>query len=254
MLLKGKRALILGVANERSIAWAVACAFKRAGARVGLSYLNEQIQKRVNPLAQELGADFTFELDVTKDAHYQSMTQRVEETWQGVDILVHSLAFADREDLRTNFSKTTRAGFAMACDISAFSLIAMAHALAPLMPKDGSIMAMTYHGSVKVLEGYNVMGVAKAALESSMRYLAQDLGQKGIRVNCISPGPLRTLAASAVPGLKKVFETIEQRAPLRRNISGEDVAGTALYLASPLSRGMTGQILYVDSGISIMGL
>ena len=254
MLLENKRALILGVANERSIAWAIARAFKESGARVGLSYLNEQIQRRVDPLALELGAEFTFELDVSRDAHYESMAQRVAQDWGEVDIVVHSLAFADREDLRGDFSETSRAGFKMACDISAFSLIGVAQALKNLMPEESSIMAMTYHGSTKVLEGYNVMGVAKAALEASMRYLAFDLGRRKIRVNCISPGPLRTLAASAVPGLKKVFQMVEEKSPLGRNISGEDVAGAALYLGSPLSRAVTGQILYVDSGVSIVGM
>ncbi len=252
-MLEGKKALILGVANERSIAWAVAKKFKKQGAKLALSYLNEKIKKRVDPLAEELKADFTFEMDVAQDSHYEHMGKIVQNRWGSVDIIIHSLAFAEREDLTRDFSETSRKGFQTACDISAFSLIGIANTLKDIMPKDSSLAAMTYHGSTKVLDGYNVMGVAKAALEASMKYLAYDLGQKHIRVNCISAGPLRTLASSAIPGLKNIFEIMNHKAPLRRNISQEDVADTALYLASPLSRSVTGQVLYVDSGISIMG-
>ena len=253
-ILAGKRALILGVANERSIAWGITKAFKAHGASLALTYLNDQLKKRVEPLAKEIGADFIHETDVTIDEHYARLADRVKSEWGNFDILVHSLAFANRDDLQGRFVATTREGFKLACDVSAFSLIGLANCLREMIRPGGSIMAMTYHGSTKVLEGYNVMGVAKAALEASTRYLANDLGQDKIRVNCISAGPIRTLASSAVKTAKTTAEYIEQRAPLRRNVSIDDVAGTAVYLASPLSEAVTGQVLYVDSGISIMAM
>lgn len=252
-LLTGKKALILGVANDMSIAWGIAKAFKEQGASVALSYLNDNLKKRVEPLAAEVGADFIFEMDVTNDDHYPQLKKLVEEKWGKFDILVHSLAFADKTDLKNRFVETTRDGFKMACDISAFSLIGLCNTLKENMNDDGSVIAMTYHGSVKVLKGYNVMGVAKAALEASTRYLADDLGPQNIKVNCISAGPIRTLAASGVPGLKDFLKTIEEKAPLRKNVTQEDVGGTAVYLASKLSAGVTGQVLYVDSGINIIG-
>ncbi|MDD0853381.1 enoyl-ACP reductase [Halobacteriovorax sp. GB3] len=252
-LLQDKKVLILGLANDKSIAWGIAKQMKEQGARIGLSYLNEALQKRVEPLAQELGADFTFEMDVTVDEHYEDMKKVVEKEWGSVDVIVHSLAFADKTDLKAGFTQTSRNGFKMACDISAFSLVGVTQALQELLSDDASIMALTYHGSVKVLNGYNVMGVAKAALEASMRYLADDLGPRGIRVNCISAGPIRTLAASGVPGLKQFLKDVEEKAPLRRNVTQDEVGGTAVYLGSKLSNGVTGQVLYVDSGISILG-
>ena len=251
-LLTGKKALILGVANDMSIAWGIAKALKAEGAQVALSYLNENLQKRVDPLAAEVGADFTFEMDVTTNDHYDRVTKTVEEKWGKFDILVHSLAFGDKTDLKGRFVETSREGFKMACDISAFSLIGLCNALKDNMNDDASVIAMTYHGSTKVLKGYNVMGVAKAALEASARYLADDLGPQNIRVNCISAGPIRTLAASAVPGLKDFLKVIEEKAPMRKNVTQEDVGGTAVYLSSRLSTGVTGQVIYVDSGINIM--
>ena len=251
-LLTGKKALILGVANDMSIAWGIAKALKAEGAQVALSYLNENLQKRVDPLAAEVGADFTFEMDVTNNEHYERIQKIVEEKWGKFDILVHSLAFGDKADLKGRFVETSREGFKMACDVSAFSLIGLCNALKNNMNDDSSVIAMTYHGSTKVLKGYNVMGVAKAALEASARYLADDLGPQNIRVNCISAGPIRTLAASAVPGLKDFLKVIEEKAPMRKNVTQEDVAGTAVYLSSRLANGVTGQVIYVDSGISIM--
>ncbi len=253
-LLAGKRALILGVANERSIAWGITKAFKAHGASVALTYLNDQLKKRVEPLAKEVGADFTHETDVTIDEHYGKLADRVKSEWGNFDILVHSLAFANKTDLQGRFVDTTREGFKLACDVSAFSLIGLSHALKGMMAPGSSIMAMTYHGSTKVLEGYNIMGVAKAALEASSRYLASDLGPDNIRVNCISAGPIRTLASSAVKAAKSTSELIEQKAPLRRNVTTDDVAGTAVYLASSLSQAVSGQVIYVDSGISIMAM
>lgn len=252
-LLTGKKALILGVANDMSIAWGIAKALKAQGASVALTYLNDNLKKRVEPLAVELGADFICEMDVTNDAHYLALSERITQEWGKFDILVHSLAFADKTDLKGRFLETSREGFKMACDISAFSLIGLCHALKGNLNDEASVMAMTYYGAVKVLKGYNVMGVAKAALEASARYLADDLGPENIRVNCISAGPIRTLAASGVPGLKDFLKVIEEKAPLRKNVSQDDVAGTAVYLASSLSRGVTGQVLYVDSGINILG-
>ena len=251
-LLTGKKALILGVANDLSIAWGIAKALKAEGCQVALSYLNENLQKRVEPLAQEVGADFIFEMDVTVDDHYPRLKKIVDEKWGKFDILVHSLAFADKTDLKGRFVETSREGFKMACDISAFSLIGLCNSLRENLNDDASVIAMTYHGSVKVLKGYNVMGVAKAALEASTRYLADDLGPQNIRVNCISAGPIRTLAASGVPGLKDFLKVIEEKAPLRKNVTQDDVGGTAVYLASRLSHGVTGQVLYVDSGINII--
>jgi len=253
-LLAGKRALILGVANERSIAWGIAKEFKNHGANVALSYLNEQLKKRVEPLADEIKADFICEMDVTVDSHYQAIQDRVKAEWGQFDILVHSLAFANKEDLHNRFVQTSREGFKLACDISAFSLIGLCNSLKELMRPNGSVIAMTYHGSTKVLEGYNIMGVAKAALEASSRYLSHDLGQQGIRVNCLSAGPIRTLASSGVKSIRTAFDFVEQRAPLRRNVTIEDVAGSAVYLASDLSTNVTGQVLYVDSGVSVIAM
>lgn len=252
-LLKGKKALILGVANDMSIAWGITKAFKEHGAQVALTYLNDGLKKRVEPLANEVGADFLCEMDATNDSHYESLRKTVEQNWGKFDILVHSLAFADRNDLKADFSDTSREGFKLACDVSAFSLVGLCHHLKDIMNPEGSVMAMTYHGSQQVLRGYNVMGVAKAALEASSRYLSEDLGRRQLRVNCISAGPIRTLASSAVPGLRDVFKMVEEKAPLHRNVSQDDVAGMAVYLASDLSRGVTGQVLYVDSGLAIMG-
>jgi enoyl-[acyl-carrier protein] reductase I len=252
-LLDGKKVLIFGVANERSIAWAIAKQFKEQGAHIAMSYVNEAIEKRVRPLAQEIEADFIFPMDVTNDSHYTELKNTVEKQWGTFDILVHSVAFADRNDLKNQFLNTSREGFKMACDISAFSLVGLSQTLAPIMNAGGSIMAMTYYGSQKVVKNYNVMGVAKAALEASTRYLAYDLGESGIKVNCISAGPIKTLAASGISGFRDLLSQVEQKAPLRKNVTQTDVAGTALYLASSLSDGVTGQVLYVDSGLSILG-
>ena len=254
-LLSGKKALILGVANERSIAWAIAQKLKSQGASVALTYLNETLKKRVTPLSQELGADFICEMDVTVDEHFRQLHDVVQEKWGTFDILVHSLAFADRNDLKGRFCQTSRKGFLLAMDVSAYSLIGLCQHLHELMNEGASVMAMTYHGSTQVIKNYDIMGVAKAALETSMRYLANDLGGgKGIRVNCISSGPIKTLAASGISGFRNILQMVEERAPLRRNITANDVAGMASYLASDLSKNVTGQTLYVDSGLSIMGL
>lgn len=253
-MLKGKKALILGVANDRSIAWGIAKLFKQAGASIGFNYLNDALYKRVEPLSQEIGADFLVEMDVTVDDHYAKLQKTVQEKWGKFDILIHSLAFADKGDLEGRFCETTRKGFALACDISAFSLVGLCNSLKDLMNPNGSVIAMTYYGSQKVVGDYKIMGVAKAALEASSRYLAADLGTQTIRVNCISAGPIRTLAASGVPGFRDILKMVEDKAPLHRNVTPEDVAGAALYFASDLSHNVTGQILYVDSGHSIVAI
>jgi enoyl-[acyl-carrier protein] reductase I len=252
-LLEGKKALILGLANDRSIAWGITKAFKEHGASIALSYMNDAIKKRVEPLAAEIGADFTFEMDVTNDAHYSSMKEIVKEKWGNFDILVHSLAFADKDDLSKPFIHTSRKGYAMACDISAFSLVGLCDSLQDLINENGSVISMTYYGSQKVVKKYNVMGVAKAALEASTRYLAYDLGPRGIKVNCISAGPIKTLAASGISGFRTLLSQVEEISPMKRNVTPEDCGGAAVYLASQLSGGVTGQVLYVDSGLNILG-
>ena len=254
MLLKDKKALILGVANDRSIAYGIATQFKNNGARLAFNYPSEALQKRVEPIAEQLGGDFTFPMDITNDEEIAAAVETVKSQWGTVDTLVHSIAFAKREDLGGRYLDTSRDGFALAMDVSVFSLVACAKAFEPLMPPGSSILTMTYYGSEKVIMNYNVMGVAKAALEASMRYLAADLGPQGVRVNAISAGPIKTLAASGISGFKNILHEIESKAPMRRNVSQEDVGGTAVYLASDFATNVSGQVIYVDSGYSIMGL
>lgn len=254
MLLQGKRALILGLANNKSIAYGIASAFKAQGARLAFNYVGDAIKKRVEPLSEELGGEFTFQCDVCDDQQIADAAALVKEQWGGVDILVHSVAFANREDLNGRFIDTSREGFALALNISAYSLTGICRAFEPLLAPGSSVMTMTYHGSTQVIPGYNVMGVAKAALECSTRYLAYDLGEKGVRVNAISSGPIKTLAASAVGGLKNIFTHIEETAPLRRNVTTQDVGGLATFLASDLSNAVTGEVIYVDNGFSHMGI
>ncbi|MFW6004986.1 MAG: enoyl-ACP reductase FabI [Desulfonatronovibrionaceae bacterium] len=254
MLLKDKKALIFGVANNKSLAYAVAEIFKKNGASLAFSYVGESLKKRVEPISLELGGDFIFDCDVTQDQQIKSAADLVRDKWGQVDVLVHSVAFANRDDLQGRFIETSRQGFSLALDVSAYSLTALCQAFEPLFSRNASIMTMTYYGSQKAVTNYNVMGVAKAALEASVRYLAADLGQAGIRVNAISAGPLKTLASSGISGFKTILSTIEERAPLKRNITQEEVGKAALYLASDLSSGTTGEILYVDSGYNIMGI
>ncbi len=254
MLLKGKKALILGVANNKSIAYGVASSFKEHGAELAFSYVGDAIKKRVLPISEELNGAFTFPCDVCNDDQIAEAVNTVKEQWGNIDILVHSIAFAQREDLQNRFIDTSRDGFKLAMDISVYSLPALCRAFEPLMNPNASILTMTYYGSQRVIPGYNVMGVAKAALEASVRYLAVDLGEKGIRVNAISAGPIKTLAASAVSSLKHIFAHIDERSPLHKNVTTNDVGGTATYLASDLSCAVTGQVLYVDSGYNIVGI
>ncbi|MCM0754167.1 enoyl-ACP reductase [Desulfovibrio aminophilus] len=254
MLLQGKRALVFGVANDKSIAYGIAEAFKKNGARLAFSYVNEAIQKRVEPINEALGGEFVFPCDVTDDASISASVDMVREKWGGVDVLVHSVAFANRDDLKGRYIETSRDGFKLALDISAFSLVALCRAYEELLSPDASVLTMTYHGSTQVVTNYNVMGVAKAALEASVRYLAADLGQKGVRINAVSAGPIKTLASSGISGFKSILAHVEEHAPLHRNVTTEDVGNTALFLASPLAAGITGEVLYVDSGFSIMGI
>lgn len=254
-LLAGKKAVIFGVANEKSIAWAIAEAFKREGADLALTYANETVAKRVIPLAEEAGAELVLPCDVRSDADIKTVFGEVDKAWGGMDILVHSIAFANKDELKGSFLNTTREGFAMAMDISAYSLIGLVKEAAPLMKgREGSVLAMTYYGGQKVFPSYNVMGVAKAALDMSVRYLAEAVGPDGIRVNAISAGPLKTLAAAGVGGFNQIAGHVAEKAPLRRNITQEDVAGAAVYLSSGLARGVTGEIHFVDSGYNIIGL
>ena len=254
MLVQGKKALIFGVANDKSIAYAIAKELKDNGAAIALSYAGEALKKRVEPIHEELGSEFLFQCDVASDEAIAESAEIVKEKWGSFDILVHSVAFANRDDLKGRYVDTSREGFHLAMDISAYSLVALCKAFDPLLSDNGSVMAMTYYGAEKVITNYNIMGVAKAALECSVRYLAMDLGERGIRVNAISAGPLKTLASSGISGFKTILATIEERAPLRRNIIQEDVGKTGLFLASDLSRAITGEVIYVDSGYNIMGI
>ncbi len=254
MLLQGKKALIVGVANERSIAYGIAKSFKDQGADLAFTYVGEAIRKRVEPISEELGGQFTLPLDVTSDEELEAAAKEVKARWGTVDILVHSVAFAHRDDLKGRFVDTSREGYKLALDVSAYSLTALCRAFEPLLSDKASVMTMTYYGGEKVITNYNVMGVAKAALEAGVRYLAADLGPAGIRVNAISAGPIKTLAASGIAGFKDILHQIEKKSPLKRNIALEDVGGAALFLASDLSSGVTGEVLYVDAGYNIMGL
>jgi enoyl-[acyl-carrier protein] reductase I len=253
-LLDGKTALIFGVANDHSIAWGIAKALHEAGAEVGFSSVESLIERRVRPLAESIGSTFVEPCDVQSDEQIRTVFGRWAEAHESLDILVHALAFARREDLEGSFVETSREGFALALDVSAYSLVALAREARPLLRRGSSILTLTYYGAEKVVSNYNVMGVAKAALEASVRYLAADLGPDGVRVNAISAGPIRTLAASGIAGFKKLYGGFADVAPLRANITPEDVGRTAVYLASDLSSAVTGETLYVDGGFNVMGV
>jgi len=254
-LLEGKKAVIFGIANEKSIAWAIAKEFKEQGAELAFTYANDAIAKRIFPLAESIGVTQVLNCDVTKDEDIHEVFDRLGKVWDGLDILIHSVAFANRDELKGSFLNTSRAGFALAMDVSAYSLVAMLKEAYPLMKvRGGSVLAMTYYASEKVFPNYNVMGVAKAALEANVRYLAEAVGPDGIRVNAISAGPLKTLAASGVGGFHQIASHVEAKTPLRTNIEQKDVADAALFLCSDLSRRITGGIHFVDSGYNIMGM
>ena len=253
-LLTGRKALVFGVANDHSIGWGIARALHAAGAEVGFSSIEALIEKRVRPLAESIGSTFVEPCDVQSDADIARVFERWQREQGRLDVLVHALAFAKREELDGRFSDTSRDGFALALDVSAYSLVALARSAAPLMTDGGSMLTLSYYGAEKVVANYNVMGVAKAALEASVRYLAADLGPDGIRVNAISAGPIRTLAASGIAGFRSMYGKFRDIAPLRRNVSIDDVGATAVYLASDLSAGVTGETLYVDAGFNVLGV
>jgi enoyl-[acyl-carrier protein] reductase I len=253
-LLQGKNALVFGVANERSIAWGIAKAFHDNGAQVGLSYAGEMLERRVRPLAESIGSTFVESCDVSSDEQIQRVKEKAQEQFGEIDILVHAIAFANRDELTGPYYQTSRQGFHLAMDISVYSFTALAQAFQPILRSGGSLLTLTYYGADKVVPHYNVMGVAKAALEASMRYLAYDLGKQGVRVNAISAGPIRTLAAAGVAGFKSMYRQFTEFAPLHQGIMIEDVGQSAVYLCSDLSSKVTGQVLFVDSGYNILGV
>jgi len=250
-LMAGKRGVVFGVANDKSIAWGIAQQLHQAGAEMAFTYLNEALEKRVRPLAESLGAKIILPCDVGSDDEIAAVFKELEKQWGTIDFVVHAVAFANRDDLKNDFSQTSREGFALAMDISAYSLVAMTRCAIPLMPQGGSIVTMSYLGAMMAVPGYNVMGVAKAALESSVRYLAAELGRQNIRVNAVSAGPIKTLAASGVGNFKEKLHIMEERSPLRRTVSQEEVGKASLYLLSDLASGVTGEVHYVDGGFNI---
>jgi enoyl-[acyl-carrier protein] reductase I len=253
-LLDGKRALVFGVANDHSIAWGIAKALRAEGATIALSSQAALIERRVAPLARQLDATFVEPCDVADDEEIAAVFEKYRREQGELDILVHALAFARREDLDGTFIDTSRDGFALAMDVSVYSLTALARAALPVLRPGASVLTLSYYGAQKVTAHYNVMGVAKAALEASVRYLAADLGPRGVRVNAISAGPIRTLAASGIAGFKDFYRESRDLSPLRRNVSIEDVGGAAVYLASDLAAAVTGEVLFVDAGFNVMGV
>ena len=255
MLLQGKKALIFGIANDKSIAWAIARAFHEQGAQVAVTYAGEALEKRVRPLAESLDAALVLPCNVSSDAEIKGVFTELAKVWDGVDIIIHSVAFANRDELKGTIVATTREGFATAMDISVYSFIGIMKAALPMMQgRSAAALTLSYYGAVKVFPNYNVMGVAKAALEAAVRYLADAVGPEGVRVNGISAGPIKTLAASGVNGFSQILHSVEERAPLRRTITQEDVARSAVYLCSDLASGVTGEIHYVDGGFNVTGL
>jgi enoyl-[acyl-carrier protein] reductase I len=253
-LLEGKLALILGIANKWSLAYSIAQAFSREGASLALTYLGDRQKEAIEELSTDLNVAAILPCDVTRDEELAALAESLGALRRPLDAVVHSLAFANREDLTRPFLETGRAGFLLAQDVSAYSLVAVARSTAPLMKDGGSLSTLTYVGSTRVLPGYNVMGVAKASLEAAMRYLASELGPRQIRVNAISAGPVKTVSARAIKDFSAVLDAVANRAPLRRNTEPAEVADAAVFLASDLGRGVTGNILFVDAGMQVMGL
>jgi len=255
MLLEGKHGLVLGVANKRSIAWGIAQAAHREGARLALTYQGERLERNVRKLGEELTDPLILPCDVSRDEDLKTVAESVGKEFGGLDFVVHAVAFALREELDGEFLGTSREGYRVAQDISSYSFTALARETAPLMEgREGSMVTLSYLGGERVVPHYNVMGVAKAALEMSVRYLAADLGPRGIRVNALSAGPIKTLAASGVHGLSKMLEYHRTYAPLRKNTEQSEVGDAALFLLSPLSRGITGEVIHVDGGFHVMGM
>ena len=254
-VLKGKKGVVMGVANERSIAWGIAKALAEAGAELAFSYQGEAFGKRLEPLAGSVGSKLLFDMDVTDDASLERGFHDLSKAWETMDFVVHAIAFSDKSELTGRFIDTSRANFKHSLDISAYSFIEVARRAHPMMRENGgSLMTLTFQGSQRVTPFYNVMGVAKAALESTTRYLANDLGPEGIRVNAISPGPMKTLAGAAIGGARKTYKFTDQNAPLQSNATLEAVGGTAVYLASDAAACTTGEIIHVDGGFHVMGM
>jgi len=253
-LLEGKKGLIMGVANDHSIAWGIAQALHAEGADLGFTYVGEALERRVRPLAGSLGAKLIEPCDVQSDEEIDALMGRIREAYGTLDIIIHAIGFANRDELSGPYLNTTRAGFRLALDISAYSLTAVVKAAQELLNPGASIVTLTYHGSQQVAQNYNVMGVAKAALEASVRYLANDLGPRNIRVNAISAGPIRTLAASGISGFRTMHKQFASVAPLRRNVTIEDVGKTALWLCSDWAGAVTGETIYVDAGFHNIGV
>jgi enoyl-[acyl-carrier protein] reductase I len=253
--LSGRRALVVGVASERSIAWGIAQAMHREGAELAFSYVNDKMKDRVEPLAQSLGSRLTMPLDVSSDSEIDAAFDLLKREWGNLDILIHAVAFAPREAVTGRFIDTSREAFRVAHDISSYSLTALARGARPLMAgRPGALLTLSYLGAMRSIPSYNVMGLAKASLEANVRFLAADLGPEGIRVNAISAGPIKTLAAAGIAGFRKMLGHVAEVAPLKRNVSLEDVGNTAAFLCSDLAAGITGEILYVDNGFSTVGM
>lgn len=253
-LMQGKRGLIMGLANDKSIAWGITQALTAQGAEVGITYVGEAMQKRVAPLGDQAGAAFVQECDVGDPASVQAVMDKVKETWGELDFIVHAIGFSDKNELRGEYINTSRDNFLMTMDISVYSFTAVLQAAQPVMAQGASCLTLTYFGAEKVMPNYNVMGVAKAALEASVRYLAEDLGRKGIRVNAISAGTIKTLAASGIGDFRAIMKFTENGSPLRRSVTQNEVGNSALYLLSDLSSGVTGEIHHVDSGYNTIGM
>ncbi|MEI7646380.1 MAG: enoyl-ACP reductase [Chloroflexales bacterium] len=252
-LMEGKKGLILGVANDHSIAWGIAQALHREGADVGFTYVGETLERRVRPLAASIGATFVEPCDVNSDEQIAALMGRTREAFGQIDFLVHAVAYANKDELSGLYTRTTRAGFLLAMEVSVYSLTALVKAADELLAPGAAILTLSYHGARKVMPNYNVMGVAKAALEASVYYLAADLGPRGIRINAISAGPIRTLAASGITGFRSLHRAFAEVSPMRRNVTIEDVGNAAVYLCSDLSSAVTGEIMYVDGGFNVMG-
>ncbi|UOR16209.1 enoyl-ACP reductase FabI [Qipengyuania aquimaris] len=253
-LMAGKRGLIMGLANDKSLAWGIAKQLKEQGAEMAFSYQGEALRKRVGPLAEQLGSDFVFECDVSDMDALDKAFDTLKERWDTIDFVVHAIGFSDKSELRGKYVDTSLDNFLMTMNISAYSLVAVAKRAREMMPNGGSILTLTYYGAEKVIPHYNVMGVAKAALETSVQYLANDLGPEGIRVNAISAGPIKTLAASGIGDFRYILKWNEYNSPLRRNVTIEDVGGSGLYFLSDLSSGVTGETHHVDAGYHVVGM
>ncbi|MCR8725573.1 enoyl-ACP reductase FabI [Frigidibacter sp. ROC022] len=253
-IMAGKRGLIMGLANDKSIAWGIAKALRGAGAEMAFSYQGEQLKKRVDPLAAEVGSNLVIECDVGDEASIDALFARLKDEWGTIDFLVHAIGFSDKSELRGRYVDTSRGNFQMSMDISVYSFTAVCQRASAMMPNGGSLLTLTYYGAERVMPHYNVMGVAKAALEASVRYIAEDLGKDGIRCNAISAGPIKTLAASGIGDFRYILKWNEYNSPLRRNVNQDEVGKSALYLLSDLGSGVTGETHHVDCGYHVVGM